>query len=52
MSELTQEEWVSGLDDEWPEGGKVTVESIFGYRYKDEGHEGGHAKVIQGYFDF
>nr|KXH75488.1 MAG: hypothetical protein AM325_11140 [Candidatus Thorarchaeota archaeon SMTZ1-45] len=52
MSTLSQEEWTFELDDEaWPEGGKVTVASIFGYRYNEEGHEGGHAKVIQRYFD-
>lgn len=51
LNEFSQEEWVYELDEEWPEGGKITVTSIFGYRYHGEGHEGGHAKVIQEYFN-
>jgi len=50
MNELSQEEWTFELDEEWPEGGKITVASIFQYRYRGEGHEGGHAKVILEYF--
>ena len=50
LNELSQDEWSFELDEEWPEGGKITVSSIFGYRYHGEGHEGGHAKVIQKYF--
>jgi hypothetical protein len=51
LKSFSQEEWKFELDnEEWPEGGKVTVASIFGYRYNEEGHEGGHAKVIQRYF--
>ncbi|MHA2230238.1 MAG: DinB family protein [Candidatus Thorarchaeota archaeon] len=51
IKKLSIEEWTFGLDDEWPEGGKITVASIFGYRYYEEGHEGGHAKVIQKHFN-
>lgn len=50
LESFSKEEWSFELDEEWPEGGKVSVSSIFGYRYHDEGHEGGHAKVIQRYF--
>jgi uncharacterized damage-inducible protein DinB len=50
MRELTENEWRFRLEEEWPEGGKINVSSIFGYRYQGEGHEGGHAKVIQRYF--
>jgi len=35
----------------WEEGSPVTVKSLFGYRYKGEGHEGGHAKIVEEYFD-
>jgi uncharacterized damage-inducible protein DinB len=52
MRELSDEEWTSELEEEWPEGGRITVASIFGYRYHEEGHEGGHAKVIQEFFGF
>ncbi len=48
---FSEEEWNFELDDEWPEGGKVSVSSIFGYRYQGEGHEGGHAKIIRNYFE-
>jgi hypothetical protein len=34
----------------WPDGSQVSVEDLFGYRYKGEGHEGGHAKQIEGFF--
>ena len=50
LKQLSHDEWTFELDDEWPEGGKITVASIFGYRYHEEGHEGGHAKVIRKYF--
>ncbi len=48
---FSEKEWNFELDDEWPEGGKVSVPSVFGYRYRGEGHEGGHAKIIQDYFE-
>ncbi len=47
---FSEGEWNFELDEEWPEGGKVSVSSIFGYRYHDEGHEGGHARIIRDYF--
>ena len=52
MKGFSDEEWTFALNEEWPEGGKVTVSSIFGYRYHGEGHEGGHAKVIRNNFGF
>lgn len=51
LERFSEEEWTFELNDEWPEGGKVSVSSIFGYRYHGEGHEGGHAKIIQNYFE-
>jgi hypothetical protein len=51
LNELSQEEWTFELDEDWPEGGKITVASIFEYQYHGEGHEGGHAKVIQEYLN-
>ncbi len=50
LERFSKEEWNFELDEEWPEGGKVSISSIFGYRYLDEGHEGGHAKIIRDYF--
>ncbi|MFW9813048.1 MAG: DinB family protein [Candidatus Thorarchaeota archaeon] len=50
MESFSEKEWNFELDEEWPEGGKVCVSSIFGYRYHSEGHEGGHAKAIRNYF--
>ncbi|MFW9907330.1 MAG: DinB family protein [Candidatus Thorarchaeota archaeon] len=47
---LSENEWNFELDEMWPEGGKVSVSSIFGYRYRGEGHEGGHAIAIREYF--
>ncbi len=51
LESFSAEEWNFELDDEWPEGGKVSVSSVFGYRYHGEGHEGGHAKIIRDYFE-
>ncbi|MFW9792737.1 MAG: DinB family protein [Candidatus Thorarchaeota archaeon] len=51
MKNLSPEEWTFELSEEWPEGGNITVASIFGYRYLSEGHEGGHAILIRKYFD-
>jgi uncharacterized damage-inducible protein DinB len=47
---FSDEEWMFEMDETWPEGGKVSVSSVFGYRYRGEGHEGGHAIVIANYF--
>ena len=51
IESFSEEDWNFELDEEWPEGGKVSIPSIFGYRYHDEGHEGGHATIIRNYFD-
>ncbi len=51
LESFSEEEWNFEIDEEWPEGGKVSVFSIFGYRYHGEGHEGGHATIIQNYFE-
>ncbi|MFW9870611.1 MAG: DinB family protein [Candidatus Thorarchaeota archaeon] len=51
LERFSEEEWNFELDEEWPEGGKVSVSSIFGYRYHGEGHEGGHATIIRNYFE-
>lgn len=51
LESFSEEEWAFELDEEWPEGGKVSVSSIFGYRYQGEGHEGGHATIIRNYFE-
>ena len=47
---FTDEEWTFELDEEWPEGGRISLSSVFNYRYHGEGHEGGHAKVIREHF--
>ncbi len=51
MKGFSEGEWNFELDEEWPEGGKVSVSSIFGYHYHGEGHEGGHAIIIEYYFE-
>ena len=51
IESFSKEEWNFELDEEWPEGGKISVSSIFGYRYHSEGHEGGHARIIRDYFE-
>ena len=50
IESLSNNEWIYQTDFKW--GGKipVSVNSLFGYTYKDEGHEGGHAKQIKEYF--
>ena len=47
---ITSSEWNYQTDYTWPSGGSVSVSSLFGYRYKGEGHEGGHAKQIEEFF--
>ena len=51
IESFSEEEWNFKLDEEWPEGGKVSIPSILGYRYRGEGHEGGHATIIRNYFE-
>jgi hypothetical protein len=40
-------EWAFQADFCWPDGSPVSIQSLFDYRYKGEGHEGGHAKQIK-----
>ena len=48
---LSDEEWEYKTQYEYQEGSAVTIESLFGYRYRGHGHEGGHAEQIEEYFD-
>ncbi|MFX0107362.1 MAG: DinB family protein, partial [Candidatus Hodarchaeota archaeon] len=41
IEELTTEEWNIETGLSWSDGSPVTMESLFGYRYRGEGHEGG-----------
>lgn len=56
ICKLSVEEWNFQSNFYW--GSKtihgkypVTIKSLFDYKYKDESHEGGHAKQIGEYFD-
>ncbi|MFX1513548.1 MAG: DinB family protein [Promethearchaeota archaeon] len=51
IENLTNSEWEYQSNHSWPEGERITVKSLFGYRYKGEGHEGGHAIQIIAYFN-
>jgi len=48
---LSDNEWEYKTEFKWQEGSEVTVKSLFGYRYRGHGHEGGHAQQIEEYFD-
>ena len=50
MEEITAEEWNFETGLVWADGSVVTIESLFRYRYRGEGHEGGHALQIQEYY--
>ena len=52
IDSLSEEDLNFEAEFQWWSGHPVTIESLFGYRYKSEelGHEGGHAKVIEDYF--
>jgi hypothetical protein len=50
IEEITVEEWNFDTGLNWADGSVVTIESLFGYRYRGEGHEGGHALQIQEYY--
>ena len=50
IEEITAEEWDFETGLFWADGSVVTIESLFGYRYRGEGHEGGHALQIQEYY--
>jgi hypothetical protein len=51
IEHLTDTEWDFQADFNWPDGSAVTIQSLFEYRYKGEGHEGGHAKQIEKCFE-
>ena len=48
---LSNSEWEYQAPFEWTKDIPVTVNSLFEYRYKGEGHEGGHAKQIEEFFN-
>ena len=50
IKDLTPENLAHSNCEDWGDGTPVTVESLFGYRYKGEGHEGGHAKIVKDFF--
>lgn len=51
IEEITAEEWNIDTGLSWADGSAVTMESLFGYRYRGEGHEGGHALQIREYYN-
>ncbi|MFW9968011.1 MAG: DinB family protein [Candidatus Thorarchaeota archaeon] len=51
IEEITAEEWNIDTGLIWADGSAVTMESLFGYRYRGEGHEGGHALQIREYYN-
>jgi hypothetical protein len=51
MDALSEVEWAFQAEFNWPDGSAVTIQSLFGYRYRGEGHEGGHAKQIEEHFN-
>jgi hypothetical protein len=52
IEEITAEEWIIDTGLRWKDGSAVTMESLFGYRYRGEGHEGGHALQIREHYNF
>lgn len=50
IEHLSSSEWEHQTPFEWSKEMPVTVNSLFDYKYKGEGHEGGHAKQIEEYF--
>ena len=51
IENLKESEWKFQAKFNWPDGSPLTIQSLFGYRYKGEGHEGGHAKQIRDCFN-
>ena len=51
IERLSDSEWEYKTPHKYRDGTEVTVESLFGYRYRGHGHEGGHANQIEEYFD-
>lgn len=47
---LSDSNWLHQSDITWADGTKVSIPSLFSYRYRGEGHEGGHARQIKAHF--
>ncbi|MFX1367991.1 MAG: DinB family protein [Promethearchaeota archaeon] len=50
IEDLTDSEWNHALESKWEDGSPISVQSLFDYRYKGEGHEGGHALQIREHY--
>ncbi len=50
LESFTCQKWEHDSGFTWKDGSKITVESLFEYRYRGLGHEGGHAVQIEEYF--
>ncbi|MFW9856223.1 MAG: ClbS/DfsB family four-helix bundle protein [Candidatus Thorarchaeota archaeon] len=50
IQELADSEWNYQTPFEWTKDMPVTVDSLFEYKYRGEGHEGGHAKQIEEFY--
>ena len=50
MEALSEADWAFKADFNWPDGSPVTIQSVFDYRYRGEGHEGGHSIQIKEFF--
>lgn len=50
IEDISADEWNIQTGLSWAEGAPVTIESLFRYRYRGEGHEGGHALQISNYY--
>ncbi|MFX1517408.1 MAG: DinB family protein [Promethearchaeota archaeon] len=48
---LSEFEWEHQSPYEWTKDMPVTVSSLFDYMYRGEGHEGGHAKQIEEFYE-
>jgi uncharacterized damage-inducible protein DinB len=51
IEEITAEEWNIDTGLSWADGSALSMASLFGYRYRGEGHEGGHAIQIREYYN-
>ncbi len=47
---LSDSDWHHQSDITWSDGSMVSIPSLFDYRYRSEGHEGGHARQIKAHF--
>jgi len=50
IEDLSDEEWAHSLHGKWENGSPISVQSLFEYRYRGKGHEGGHALQIKEHF--